>query len=249
MHYGDIVGRRGGRREVPLPVRGTGHPSGCPVHVRRPKLGWSNAYGRGPGSLRPGPTRSTVRIETRACPGIARVFALCVVAYAFSPIDLIPDFVPVLGYLDDLILIPLGIALAIRMIPPEVLARTPGARPRARRRRKTREPGGRSRDRPHLGGDRGRSLIAREAPDPGIGRLTVSYLRMPALRPDRVVPVHLNVSARPARMGMTCRASDPPYDEGDYRHDRSQPDQGQPHHAHGKQKAPTQNGPGLFANR
>ena len=54
-------------------------------------------------------------------PWYARVFALCVVAYAFSPIDLIPDFVPVLGYLDDLILIPLGIALAIRMIPPEVL--------------------------------------------------------------------------------------------------------------------------------
>jgi Protein of unknown function (DUF1232) len=44
------------------------------------------------------------------------------VAYAFSPIDLIPDFVPVLGYLDDLILIPMGIALAIRMVPPAVLA-------------------------------------------------------------------------------------------------------------------------------
>jgi uncharacterized membrane protein YkvA (DUF1232 family) len=55
-------------------------------------------------------------------PWYARVFALCVVAYAFSPIDLIPDFVPVLGYLDDLILIPLGIALAIRMIPADVLA-------------------------------------------------------------------------------------------------------------------------------
>ncbi len=54
-------------------------------------------------------------------PWYARVFALCVVAYAFSPIDLIPDFVPVLGYLDDLVLIPLGISLAIRMIPPEVL--------------------------------------------------------------------------------------------------------------------------------
>jgi uncharacterized membrane protein YkvA (DUF1232 family) len=55
-------------------------------------------------------------------PWYARVFALCVVAYAFSPIDLIPDFVPVLGYLDDLLLIPLGIALAIRMIPAGVLA-------------------------------------------------------------------------------------------------------------------------------
>ena len=44
------------------------------------------------------------------------------VAYALSPIDLIPDFIPVLGYLDDLLLIPLGIALALRMIPPEVMA-------------------------------------------------------------------------------------------------------------------------------
>jgi uncharacterized membrane protein YkvA (DUF1232 family) len=52
----------------------------------------------------------------------ARVFAACVVAYAFSPIDLIPDPIPILGYLDDLILIPLGIALALKMIPPVVMA-------------------------------------------------------------------------------------------------------------------------------
>jgi uncharacterized membrane protein YkvA (DUF1232 family) len=52
----------------------------------------------------------------------ARVFAAVVVGYAFSPIDLIPDPIPVLGYLDDLILIPLGVALAIRMIPVPVLA-------------------------------------------------------------------------------------------------------------------------------
>ena len=44
-----------------------------------------------------------------------------IVAYAFSPIDLIPDFFPVLGYLDDLVLIPLGIALAIKMIPDEIM--------------------------------------------------------------------------------------------------------------------------------
>ena len=55
-------------------------------------------------------------------PWYARIFAACVVGYAFSPIDLIPDPVPVLGYLDDLILIPLGVALAIRMIPEDVLA-------------------------------------------------------------------------------------------------------------------------------
>jgi uncharacterized membrane protein YkvA (DUF1232 family) len=55
-------------------------------------------------------------------PWYAKLFVACIVAYAFSPIDLIPDFVPVLGYLDDLILIPMGIALAIRMVPPAVLA-------------------------------------------------------------------------------------------------------------------------------
>ena len=55
-------------------------------------------------------------------PWYARVFAACIVAYAFSPIDLIPDPIPVLGYLDDLVLIPLGIWLALKMIPPEVMA-------------------------------------------------------------------------------------------------------------------------------
>jgi uncharacterized membrane protein YkvA (DUF1232 family) len=55
-------------------------------------------------------------------PWYARVFAAVVVGYAFSPIDLIPDPIPVLGYLDDLVIIPLGIALAIKMIPPQILA-------------------------------------------------------------------------------------------------------------------------------
>jgi uncharacterized membrane protein YkvA (DUF1232 family) len=55
-------------------------------------------------------------------PWHARLFAACVVGYAFSPIDLIPDFIPVLGYVDDLILIPLGVTLALKMIPPAVMA-------------------------------------------------------------------------------------------------------------------------------
>lgn len=55
-------------------------------------------------------------------PWYAKVFAALVVGYAFSPIDLIPDFIPVLGYLDDLVLIPAGIFLAIKMIPRDVLS-------------------------------------------------------------------------------------------------------------------------------
>jgi uncharacterized membrane protein YkvA (DUF1232 family) len=55
-------------------------------------------------------------------PWYARALAVVVVAYALSPIDLIPDFVPVLGYLDDLILVPLGIALVLRLIPADVRA-------------------------------------------------------------------------------------------------------------------------------
>ncbi len=55
-------------------------------------------------------------------PWYAKLFAALVVGYAFSPIDLIPDFIPVLGYLDDLILVPLGVALAVRMIPEDVLS-------------------------------------------------------------------------------------------------------------------------------
>lgn len=55
-------------------------------------------------------------------PWAARIIILFVVAYAASPIDLIPDFIPVLGLVDDLIIVPLGLALALRLIPPEVIA-------------------------------------------------------------------------------------------------------------------------------
>src|SRR5262245_41980278 len=55
-------------------------------------------------------------------PWYAKVVAIAVAAYALSPVDLIPDFVPVLGYVDDLIIVPAGIALVIHLIPPEIMA-------------------------------------------------------------------------------------------------------------------------------
>jgi uncharacterized membrane protein YkvA (DUF1232 family) len=54
-------------------------------------------------------------------PWYAKAFAVLVVGYALSPIDLIPDFIPVMGYVDDLIIVPAGITLLIKMIPKEVL--------------------------------------------------------------------------------------------------------------------------------
>src|SRR5436190_23214171 len=54
-------------------------------------------------------------------PWLARLLIVCIVAYALSPIDLIPDPIPIIGYLDDLLLLPIGIYLALRMIPPDVL--------------------------------------------------------------------------------------------------------------------------------
>src|SRR5262249_4023388 len=55
-------------------------------------------------------------------PWYAKALAIAVAAYAASPIDLIPDFIPVIGYVDDLILVPLGIALVIKLIPAEIMA-------------------------------------------------------------------------------------------------------------------------------
>ena len=73
---------------------------------------------------------SQLKVETYALylayrepevPWYAKVWVACVVGYALSPIDLIPDFIPVLGYLDDLIIVPLGITLALKMIPAPVM--------------------------------------------------------------------------------------------------------------------------------
>lgn len=61
-------------------------------------------------------------LKRKETPWTAKVLAAVTIGYALSPIDLIPDFIPVLGYLDDLILLPAFVALTIRLIPPEVLA-------------------------------------------------------------------------------------------------------------------------------
>jgi uncharacterized membrane protein YkvA (DUF1232 family) len=54
-------------------------------------------------------------------PLLARCLGICVAAYALSPIDLIPDFIPVLGLLDDLVIVPLGVMFVLRMVPPHVM--------------------------------------------------------------------------------------------------------------------------------
>jgi uncharacterized membrane protein YkvA (DUF1232 family) len=72
-------------------------------------------------------------------PWHAKAVAACVAAYALSPIDLIPDFIPVLGYLDDLLIVPAGILLAVRLIPADLMAEF---RAEARRRERPGSRGG-----------------------------------------------------------------------------------------------------------
>ena len=63
-----------------------------------------------------------IAARDRRTPWAAKAAAAAVAAYALSPIDLIPDFIPILGYLDDLLIVPLGIALAVRLVPPVLMA-------------------------------------------------------------------------------------------------------------------------------
>ena len=64
-------------------------------------------------------------LKDKDTPVIAKIFAGITIAYALSPLDLIPDFIPVLGYLDDVILLPVLIALTLRFIPEDVMERNP----------------------------------------------------------------------------------------------------------------------------
>lgn len=61
-----------------------------------------------------------IAMKKKETPIVAKIIAVFIVAYALSPIDLIPDFIPVLGYIDDIILLPALVALTIRMIPSDV---------------------------------------------------------------------------------------------------------------------------------
>ena len=63
----------------------------------------------------------TIAVRDPACPRAAKLLAAVVMGYALSPVDLIPDFIPILGVLDDLILVPVGIYLVERMVPKEVM--------------------------------------------------------------------------------------------------------------------------------
>lgn len=64
-------------------------------------------------------------------PWYAKALAACVAGYALSPIDLIPDFIPVLGYLDDVLIVPLGILAVMKLVPAEVMAESRAAAARA----------------------------------------------------------------------------------------------------------------------
>ena len=83
--------------------------------LRRRLESWARAARRELGAL-------ALAARDPRVPWYAKTLALAVVAYALSPIDLIPDFIPVLGLLDDLILVPLGILLVVRLVPPGIMA-------------------------------------------------------------------------------------------------------------------------------
>jgi uncharacterized membrane protein YkvA (DUF1232 family) len=85
-----------------------------PDRIERAKT-WARRIGRDLDALR-------LAAADPRVPWYAKALAIGVVAYALSPIDLIPDFVPVLGLLDDLVIVPLGILLVLRLVPPAVMA-------------------------------------------------------------------------------------------------------------------------------
>ena len=83
---------------------------------------WFTSWKKKAGELEKLTTALVYAFRDPRTPWYAKGLVAIIVAYAFSPIDLIPDFIPVLGYLDDLILIPLGVTLALKLIPKDVMA-------------------------------------------------------------------------------------------------------------------------------
>ena len=84
--------------------------------------GWVESWKQRVGTLKAETYAIYLAYRDPRVPWYARVLIVAVVAHTFSPIDLIPDFIPILGYVDDLIIAPLGIALALKLIPEEVIA-------------------------------------------------------------------------------------------------------------------------------
>lgn len=87
---------------------------GAHITVRERLRGWARQIKRDVHAL------YLAALDPRV-PWYAKVVAIAVAAYALSPIDLIPDFIPVLGYLDDLVIVPLGIVLAVRLVPADLM--------------------------------------------------------------------------------------------------------------------------------
>src|SRR3954452_20245450 len=103
--------------------RGTGEQSGAERMLRQIK-DWARAIRRDVHAL-------WLAARDPRTPWYAKAFALAIAAYALSPIDLIPDFIPVIGYLDEMILLPLAIMLATRLVPPDLMAEHRAAATRA----------------------------------------------------------------------------------------------------------------------
>ena len=87
---------------------------GIDINIRERLRGWARQIKRDVHAL-------YLAARDPRVPWYAKVAAIAVAAYALSPIDLIPDFIPILGYLDDLAIVPLGILLAVKLVPPDLM--------------------------------------------------------------------------------------------------------------------------------
>jgi uncharacterized membrane protein YkvA (DUF1232 family) len=93
-------------------------PKGCLCFHRTPDV---ESWKQSPGTVKRDAHALYLAARDPRVPWYAKALAIAVAAYALSPIDLIPDFVPVLGFIDDLIIVAAGMALVIRLIPPEIM--------------------------------------------------------------------------------------------------------------------------------